>query len=111
MTGMIKWMKTNLLPLGVIIAVVISVVLSISVWINPYQANRIPASNSTSSTNDSLTSMGSVYQANQVVVTKQDGSQQLLYNQKRNPALTIQQALTKAKMSGLNRVANGDSGK
>ena len=108
---MIKWMKTNLLPLGVIIAVVISVVLSISVWINPYQANRIPASNSTSSTNDSLTSMGSVYQANQVVVTKQDGSQQLLYNQKRNPALTIQQALTKAKMSGLNRVANGDSGK
>lgn len=111
MIGMIKWMKTNLLPFGVIIAVVISVVLSISVWINPYQANRIPASTSTSSANDSITSIGSVYQANQVVVTKKDGSQQLLYNQKLNPALTIQQALTKTKMSGLNRVANGDSGK
>ncbi|WP_461240108.1 YycH family regulatory protein [Paucilactobacillus sp. N302-9] len=93
---MIHKIRDNWLPICLTIVVVISLVLSWLIWTNPSRYERQHADQAATSTSQ-LTNktIGDVYLPTQIVRTKADGSQQLLYAQKTNLALAMKENLSK----------------
>ncbi|WP_341779123.1 YycH family regulatory protein [Levilactobacillus sp. HBUAS70063] len=94
-----------LLPLGLAVAVTVSVVLSAMIWTNPaqYERNRQRSSN-TPTTELSTRPQKDVYLPTQVVYSDPQGKQELLNNRKVNLTTELREALTKWQFSRVNRV-------
>src|SRR5699024_10030259 len=94
-----------LLPLGLAVAVTVSVVLSAMIWTNPaqYERNRQRSSN-TPTTELSTRPQKDVYLPTQVVYSDPQGKQELLNNRKVNLTTELREALTKWRFSRVNRV-------
>ncbi|MFC6207156.1 YycH family regulatory protein [Levilactobacillus tongjiangensis] len=93
------------LPLGLTIAVVISVALSAMIWTNPaqYERNRQRSSN-TPTTELNSRPKQDVYLPTQVVYTNGSGNQELLNNRKVNLTTEIREALSKWDLGRIRRV-------
>lgn len=94
-----------LLPIGLTIAVAISVTLSALIWTNPAQYER----NRQRSLNNPTTELNTrpqkdVYLPTQVVHTDATGNQQLLNNRKINLTSEIRTALSNWKLGRISRV-------
>lgn len=94
-----------LLPIGLTIAVAVSVTLSALIWTNPaqYERNRQRSSNNPT-TELNTRSQKDVYLPTQVVYSDASGKQQLLNNRKINLTAEIREALSTWKFSRLTRV-------
>ncbi|MBS1006414.1 hypothetical protein JK163_08935 [Levilactobacillus brevis] len=84
------------LPLGLTLAVAVSVALSAMIWTNPaqYERNRQRSSNTTT-TELSARPQKDVYLPTQVVYTNANGNQELLNNRKVSLTTEIREALSK----------------
>lgn len=102
---MIKWMKDKWLPSALWLAVGLSVIFSISVWLNPYRLEPTGLNEGTTSNVDQNV-IQTVYQANQVIWNQADGSQKLLFGQPSNVALTLQQSLPKWEFGSVKQVSD-----
>ncbi|GEO66938.1 YycH family regulatory protein [Levilactobacillus spicheri] len=94
-----------LLPIGLTIAVAISVTLSALIWTNPaqYERNRQRSSNNPT-TELNTRPQKDVYLPTQVVHTDATGNQQLLNNRKINLTSEIRTALSNWKLGRISRV-------
>lgn len=103
---MIKWMKNKWLVLALWVAVGLSVIFSISVWLNPYRLEPSGLNEGTTTIDDNV--IQTVYQANQVIWNQADGSQKLLFAQPANVALTIQQQLPAWEFGAVSQISEHD---
>lgn len=108
---MIRWIRNNGLALALTIAVVISVIFSGIIWLNPERTGSSfqKASNSTSTEQMSAQTLGNIYLPTQVVITNRSGKQYLNYGQKRNTVLTVRESIEKWGVSRMNTVRTNNS--
>ncbi|WP_061776131.1 YycH family regulatory protein [Levilactobacillus senmaizukei] len=94
-----------LLPLGLTVAVGVSVVLSGIIWTNPAQYERNRQRSSNTPTNElNARPAKDVYLPTQVIYTAEDGKQELLNNRKVNLTTEIRQALSKWQLGRVTKV-------
>ncbi|MFC6275174.1 YycH family regulatory protein [Levilactobacillus tangyuanensis] len=94
-----------LLPLGLTVAVGVSVVLSAIIWTNPTQYERNRQRSSNTPTNElNARPAKDVYLPTQVIYTADDGKQELLNNRKVNLTTEIRQALSKWQLGRVTKV-------
>ncbi|MCH5465602.1 YycH family regulatory protein [Levilactobacillus tujiorum] len=93
------------LPLGLAVAVTVSVVLSAMIWTNPaqYERNRQRSSN-TATTELSTRPQRDVYLPTQVVYSDGNGNQELLNNRKVNLTTELREVLNKWQFGRVNNV-------
>lgn len=96
------------LPLGLTLAVAVSVTLSAMIWTNPaqYERSRQRSSN-TPTTELNTRPQKDVYLPTEVVYSDADGKQELLNNRKVNLTTEIREALSKWELGGMRRVQPG----
>jgi regulatory protein YycH of two-component signal transduction system YycFG len=103
--------KENWLSILLVVVVILSMLLSALLWTNSlgyeWFANNDAEKGTTQQT--ALQSVGDIYLPTQVILTKSDESQQLLYGQKKNLILTLRNDMQKWQLSGFRRVARNDS--
>ena len=103
--------KENWLSILLAVVVILSMLLSALLWTNSlgyeWFANNDAEKGTTQQT--ALQSVGDIYLPTQVILTKSDESQQLLYGQKKNLILTLRNDMQKWQLSGFRRVARNDS--
>jgi len=97
-----------LLPLGLTIAVAVSVTLSAMIWTNPaqYERSRQRSSN-TPTTELNTRPQKDVYLPTEVVYSNAAGKQELLNNRKVNLTTEIREALSKWELGGIRRIQPG----
>ncbi|MCI1554371.1 MAG: two-component system activity regulator YycH [Levilactobacillus sp.] len=93
------------LPLGLTLAVAVSVALSAMIWTNPaqYERSRQRSSN-TPTTELNTRPQKDVYLPTQVVSTDANGNQELLNNRKVNLTTEVREALSKWDLGGIRSV-------
>lgn len=108
---MINKIKENWLGILLTLVVLLSIVLMALMWINPLSYDRANRFNTNRDTTQQTTpqSIGDIYLPTQVVQTRRDKSQSLLFGNKKNLVLTIRQKMHDWKLTGLQRVARGNS--
>ena len=103
--------KENWLSILLAVVVILSMLLSALLWTNSlgyeWFANNDAEKGTTQQT--ALQSVGDIYLPTQVILTKSDESQQLLYGQKKNLILTLRNDMQKWQLSGFRRVAHDSS--
>ncbi|GEO69198.1 YycH family regulatory protein [Levilactobacillus acidifarinae] len=95
-----------LLPLGLTVAVAVSITFSALIWTNPaqYEHNRQRSSNA-QTTEINARPQRDVFLPTQVVSTDASGNQELLNNRKINLTTELREALSKWKLGRLTRVS------
>lgn len=93
------------LPLGLTVAVAVSVALSAMIWTNPaqYERSRQRSSN-TPTTELSSRPQKDVYLPTEVVYSDASGNQELLANRKVNLTTEIREALSQWQLGGIRRI-------
>lgn len=109
MSGMLKRLRDNWIPILLTIMVVVSLILSGIVWVNPYRFEHRTGRELGSGTRPVTTqSMRDIYMPTSVIHTKTDGSQHELYGQPANLILTVGQQLSNWQLHQTRRVANNN---
>lgn len=107
---MIKQIKKSSLTIALVVVVVLSALLSASVWINPFHYEHGTGdTTNTSARQDTVQSLSDIYKPTEVIVTAPDRSQKLLYDQAKNPVMVVEQQVRKWRLKHLSRVVNNDS--
>ncbi|WP_251545968.1 two-component system activity regulator YycH [Limosilactobacillus caecicola] len=106
---MMTKIKDNWLTILLTIVVIISLVLSGIVWVNPYRTDHRFFGDNTSSSNKQMTtqSMRDIYLPTQVIRTGSNQGQHLLYGQPKNTVLTARQSIEKWRLRRLTRIESG----
>ena len=109
MNGMIAKLKDNWIAILLTIVVVISLILSGIVWVNPYRSDhRFFGDNGTGASRQITTqSMRDIYLPTQVIKTNHDQGQHLLYGQSSNVVLTARESIEKWQLHRLTRIESG----
>lgn len=109
MNGMITKLKDNWVAVILTVVVVISLILSGIVWVNPYRTDhRFFGDTGTSPSRQMTTqSMRDIYLPTQVIKTNSDQGQHLLYGQSQNTVLTARQSIEKWQLHRLTRIQSG----
>lgn len=108
---MIRWIKNNGLGLALTIAVVISIVCSGIIWLNPERTGGSfqRANNDNSTQQMSAQTLGNIYLPTQVVATNSHGIQFLKYGQRKNVVLTVREAIERWGLSRMTTVRTNNS--
>ncbi len=106
---MIAKFKDNWEAILLTVVVVISLILSGIVWVNPYRSDhRFFGDNGTSTSRQITTqSMRDIYLPTQVIKTNGDQGQHLLYGQSANTVLTARESIEKWRFHRLTRIQSG----
>lgn len=106
---MLAKIKDNWLAIILTIVVVISLILSGIVWVNPYRSDHRFFGDSGTSTGRQVAtqSMRDIYLPTQVIKTNGDQGQKLLYGQAKNSVLTARQSIERWRMHRLTRIESG----
>ena len=106
---MIAKFKDNWEAILLTVVVVISLILSGIVWVNPYRSDhRFFGDNGTSTSRQITTqSMRDIYLPTQVIKTNGDQGQHLLYGQSSNTVLTARESIEKWRFHRLTRIQSG----
>lgn len=106
---MIAKFKDNWEAILLTVVVVISLILSGIVWVNPYRSDhRFFGDNGTSTSRQITTqSMRDIYLPTQVIKTNGDQGQHLLYGQFSNTVLTARESIEKWRFHRLTRIQSG----
>lgn len=108
---MMTKIKDNWVAILLAVVVIISLVLSGIVWVNPYRTDHRFFGDSGSTTSKQMTtqSMRDIYLPTQVIKTNNDQGQHLLYGQSQNTVLTARQSIEKWQLRHLTRTQSGRS--
>lgn len=102
-------LKNSWATIVLAIVVILSLVLSGFVWINPYRSESRFLGDSSTSSNRQVTtqSMRDIYLPTTVIHTNADQNQHLLFGQPQNTVLTARQSIEGWKCGHLTRVSSG----
>lgn len=104
---MLKRLRDNWIPILLAVMVVISLILSAIVWVNPYGfEHRASREISQGEQQETTQSMREMYMPTNVIHVKKDGSQHELYGQPANLILTVVQQAANWQLQQPRRVAN-----
>lgn len=104
---MSKKLKANALAAALGVVVILSLLLSGSVWVNPFHyEHRQGTSAVATSRQDTIQTLSDIYQPTQLIKTSPDRSQHLLYGQDKNPLWVLQKRVRDWKLHRLTRVAS-----
>ncbi|WP_295728969.1 two-component system activity regulator YycH [uncultured Limosilactobacillus sp.] len=106
---MLAKLKDNWLAIILTIVVIVSLILSGIVWVNPYRSDHRFFGDTASNSERQVTtqSMRDIYLPTQVIKTNNDQGQHLLYGQPQNTVLTARQSIEKWQLHRLTRVESG----
>ena len=106
---MITKIKDNWIAILLATVVVISLILSGLVWVNPYRTDHRFFGDNGSTVGKQITtqSMRDIYLPTQVIKTNGDQGQHLLYGQPQNTVLTARQSIEQWKLRRLTRIESG----
>lgn len=109
---MIRKIRSNWLPILLIIAIVVSLLLSWATWTNPSRDNSTDTDES-SSTTAKVTNraISDVFLPTQIIKNNTDGTQNLMYPKKRNLVVSAQQILQKWKFGRVEKLSTGSHSK
>lgn len=109
---MLTKMKDNWIAIILTIVVIISLVLSGIVWVNPYRTDHRFFGDNGGATSRQVTtqSMRDIYLPTEVIKTNHDQGQHLLYGQPQNTVLTARQSIEKWRLHRLTRIQSGRQG-
>lgn len=104
---MIAKIRDNWLTILLTVVVIISLILSGIVWVNPYRTDHRFFGDSTTTNSRQITtqSMRDIYLPTEVIKTDGDQGQHLLYGQERNVVLTARQSMDHWRLHRLTRIA------
>lgn len=104
---MIAKIKTNWLAILLAVVVILSLILSGIVWVNPYRTDHRFFGDTAPASGRQITtqSMRDIYMPTEVIKTDQDQGQHLLYGQEQNVVLTARQSIGKCRLHRLTRVS------
>lgn len=108
MNGMIKKIKTNWLAIALAVVVIISLLLTASIWYNPIQYERTRDS-STSRNLNTTQSIGDLYLPTQIVHVDPSQQQYLLYSSRKNLIATVRHQLRTCQLGRASLVKSENS--
>lgn len=105
---MLRKLKNSWLSIFLAVVVIVSIILSFFIWVDPYSNTIRNHTDTTSTKQFNIQSIGDIYLPTEVVRVNDDGSAQTLYGQKKNLVLTTRNIVSKWNFGSPTRISHDD---
>lgn len=105
---MLRNLKNNWLSIFLAVAVIVSIILSFFIWVDPYSNATRNRTDTTSTKQFNIQSIGDIYLPTEVVRVNGDGSAVMLYGQQKNLMLTTRNIVSKWHFAAPTRISHND---